>query len=150
MHSKSTSLYLPVLLGALSTVFAAGIGSAAESVNHDHTHAAAPQSEKTDPVATMQQMQSMHAKMMAAKTPAERQALMAEHMATMHKGMMAMQQMGASSAQSPMDPQMMQKRMDMMTMMMQMMMDHHEMGGMGMGGMQKGTPPESRANDSKK
>ncbi|MEP7313095.1 MAG: hypothetical protein ABI859_10965 [Pseudomonadota bacterium] len=131
-----------MLLCALSAVFTAGIGNTAEPADHDHTHATAPSSEKADPAVTMQQMQAMHEKMIAAKTPAERQALMAEHMATMRMGMMTMQQMGAKSGQGPLGSEMMQMRMDMMTMMMQMMMDRQQMGGMGMGGMRTPPPPD--------
>ena len=43
----------------------------------------------------MKAMQAMHEKMMAAKTPEERQALMDEHMNLMQDGMGMMQQMGA-------------------------------------------------------
>lgn len=43
----------------------------------------------------MKSMQAMHEKMMAAKTPEERQALMDEHMKLMQDGMGMMQQMGA-------------------------------------------------------
>jgi hypothetical protein len=74
----------------------------------------------------MKAMQEMHEKMMAAKTPEERQALMAEHMKVMRDGMGMMGQMKApdgKGANSPASPEMMGKRMDMMEMMMQMMMD---------------------------
>lgn len=81
----------------------------------------------------MMAMQEMHEKMMAAKTPEERQALMSEHMKAMQDGMAMMGRMhGGSGAKSgsgmgggmSMNPQMMGKRMDMMETMMQMMMDH--------------------------
>ena len=73
-------------------------------------------------------MQEMHEKMMAAKTPEERQALMSEHMKAMQDGMAMMGRMhggggAASGAGMSMNPQMMGKRMDMMESMMQMMMD---------------------------
>ena len=42
----------------------------------------------------MKMMQEMHQKMMAAKTPQERQALMAEHMKAMQSGMSLMCEMG--------------------------------------------------------
>ncbi len=71
----------------------------------------------------MKAMHDMHEKMMAAKTPEERKALMAEHMKTMHDGMSMMNGMMESGAAKPMSPQALQKRMDMMQMMMQMMMD---------------------------
>jgi hypothetical protein len=74
----------------------------------------------------MKSMQAMHKKMMAAKTPEERQALMADHMKAMQNGMGMMGQMKAPDGKdgnSPTSPEMMGKRMDMMEMMMQMMMD---------------------------
>ena len=82
--------------------------------------------------AQMKTMQSMHDKMMAAKTPEERKALMGEHMKAMQDGMAMMGKMGSSGAMSGMDAgtkkggmsmDMMDKRMGMMTSMMQMMMD---------------------------
>ncbi|CAM5797332.1 hypothetical protein [Rhizobacter fulvus] len=77
----------------------------------------------------MKSMQQMHEKMMAAKTPEERQALMSEHMKSMHGGMAMMGEMKAPSDKGakPMTPEMMSKRMDMMEMMMQMMMDREAM-----------------------
>jgi hypothetical protein len=77
----------------------------------------------------MKAMQEMHHKMMAAKTPEERNALMAEHMKTMHEGMSMMKGMGGMTA--PMSPPtsmterqtMMEQRMDMMQTMMEMMAD---------------------------
>jgi hypothetical protein len=74
----------------------------------------------------MKSMREMHEKMMAAKTPEERQALMTEHMKSMQGGMAMMGQMKAPDANGggkSMSPEMMGKRMDMMEMMMQMMMD---------------------------
>jgi len=80
----------------------------------------------------MQAMRAMHEKMAAAKTPQERQALMAEHMKTMQDGMRMMESMqgkmvpgkpSAGMANMQGDPQMMEKRMSMMESMMQMMMD---------------------------
>ncbi|MDR6534632.1 hypothetical protein [Variovorax soli] len=74
----------------------------------------------------MKSMQEMHEKMMAAKTPQERQALMAEHMKSMQGGMAMMGQMktpDAKDGDKSMSPEMMDKRMDMMEMMMQMMME---------------------------
>ena len=83
----------------------------------------------------MKNMQAMHEKMMSAKTPEERQALMAEHMKMMQDGMGMMKQMGAMSGMGGMEggkgmngnmadsQQMMDKRMEMMESMMQMMMD---------------------------
>ena len=82
----------------------------------------------------MKDMQAMHEKMMSAKTPEERQALMAEHMKMMQDGMAMMKEMhgkqGMSGMTSMGDGPVMQaemaKRRQMMTdhmAMMQMMMD---------------------------
>lgn len=86
-------------------------------------------------------MREMHEKMMAAKTPEERKALMADHMNAMQDGMSIMEKMdsmggmkgmsgkGADAKRGDMSMDMMshheamQKRMEMMTAMMQMMMD---------------------------
>ncbi|MDO9201993.1 MAG: hypothetical protein U1E12_09725 [Hydrogenophaga sp.] len=109
---------------------AASAPSGAPSAMHDH----------------MKKMQVMRDKMMNAKTPAERQALMDEHMKTMHEGMTMMKgmkdmkdmkEMGgmhgkpgmpgmAGMKDMPMDMakhhQMMEMRMDLMQTMMEMMM----------------------------
>ncbi len=76
----------------------------------------------------MKAMQAMHDKMMAAKTPEERNAMMAEHMKVMQNGMSMMGRMGPGAmAGKPGDMAarqgMMEQRMDMMQSMMQMMMD---------------------------
>ena len=82
----------------------------------------------------MKAMDEMHKKMMAAKAPEEKKALMAEHMKTMQDGMKTMGMMGgadmpAMKGKKPMSGnmeqhhQMMEKRMAMMESMMQMMMD---------------------------
>ena len=91
--------------------------------------ASAPSSMQMDTM--MKSMKDMHDKMMAAKTPEERQALMDEHMKTMKDRMGMMGQMkGGQPAMAmrgkdgmPCQDEMMSKRMDMMEMMMQMMMD---------------------------
>ena len=83
----------------------------------------------------MKDMQVMHEKMASAKTPEERQALMAEHMKMRQDSMGMMKQMGGMSGMGGMQggkgmsgnmadrQQMMEKRMDMMESMMQMMID---------------------------
>jgi hypothetical protein len=85
----------------------------------------------------MKAMREMHEKMANAKTPEERDALMAGHMKTMREGMAMMDMMGGPGmgpmggmqGGKPMPgtmnerQQMMEKRMDMMQSMMQMMMD---------------------------
>ncbi len=86
----------------------------------------------------MKAMKDMHQKMMAAQSPAERQALMADHMKAMQDGMVMMKQMhgsmggtGGMAGMAGMDhgkgmPAGMAQRHQMMTehmAMMQMMMD---------------------------
>jgi hypothetical protein len=92
----------------------------------------------------MKKMQEMHQKMMAAKTPGERAALMSDHMKAMQDGMAMMSQMGGGMTMGGMDMKgmgkdgaamtmkkggrasehaSMHRRMDMMEMMMQTMMD---------------------------
>ena len=79
-------------------------------------------------------MRAMHEKMMAAKTPEERNAMMAEHMKSMQDGMKMMEGMAGPgmkgmSGMSGMSGEMgahhamMEKRMAMMQTMMKMMMD---------------------------
>jgi hypothetical protein len=71
----------------------------------------------------MAQMREMHRKMMAARTPRERQGLMAEHMNAMQGGMSMMCQMGATpGARTGAPPEDTMKRcMAMKDMTMQMM-----------------------------
>ena len=110
--------------------------------------AMAPKSEATNAMSAMpslaamdermKEMQAMHEKMVSAKSPEERNALMVDHMKTMQVGMGMMNQMagkGATGGKGDMHggkampgnmaerQQMMEKRMDMMQSMMQMMMD---------------------------
>ncbi|MBC7468244.1 MAG: hypothetical protein H7322_02840 [Ramlibacter sp.] len=84
--------------------------------------------------AQMQAMRAMHEKMMAAKTPDERNKMMAEHMKTMQDSMQMMKGMGGAgmgdmkgmpgmTAEMTAHHQMMEKRMQMMETMMPMMMD---------------------------
>jgi hypothetical protein len=68
----------------------------------------------------MKTMQEMHQKMKDAKTPADRQALMADHMKAMQDGMAMMKGMPADM---PQRQQMMADHMAMMQMMMDMMAD---------------------------
>jgi len=77
----------------------------------------------------MKAMQEMHEKMGSAKTPAEREALMAAHMKLMRQGMSMMGGMapGKVPANAATRQQMMETRMDMMQSMMQMMMDRMPM-----------------------
>ncbi len=74
-------------------------------------------------------MQEMHDKVMAAKTPEDRNALMAEHMKAMQDGMGMMKGMSgmAGSKGPPADmaerQTMMEQRLDMMQTMMEMVAD---------------------------
>ena len=95
------------------------------------THA--PSAESPDLAAMdahVKAMHEMHEKMMAAKSPAERKALMAEQEALMRKGMSMMRNPPASSAgdmgcDMGEHHQHMAKHMEMMEAMMQMMLDRH-------------------------
>lgn len=125
------------LVRSLAFAFAFGvalIASAAAQDDHQAHHPASAASAagptQKAPATTsmdgqMQSMQAMHDKMMAAKTPKERQALMAEHMKLMQDGMATMN--GMKGGDMPADPAARQRalemRMDMMQSMMQMMMD---------------------------
>lgn len=78
--------------------------------------------------AQMKPMREMHDKMLAAKTPEERNSLMAEHMKIMQNSMSMMSGMGhgammAKPGNMAARQGMMEHRMDMMQAMMQMMMD---------------------------
>jgi hypothetical protein len=145
-------------------IAAASLGAIAQTdAEHTQHHAAEPAkratkapaakspSKPTEALAAMdgniKAMRAMHEKMMAAKTPEERKALMVDHMKTMQDGMSTMEKMdsmggmsmmgdmkgmsgkGSDGKQGGMSMDMMahheamQKRMEMMTTMMQMMMD---------------------------
>ncbi len=76
----------------------------------------------------MQAMQQMHDKMLAAKTPDERNALMLEQMNLMHGGMAMMGQMGSTtmpgvSGHMAGPDGTLEQRMEMMQSIMQLMMD---------------------------
>jgi hypothetical protein len=79
--------------------------------------------------AQMRSMRETHDKMMAARTPEERQALLAQHTKVMQDGMAMMEQTRSTKPGNgmgdgmSMSPEMMDKRMDMMKTVMQMMMD---------------------------
>jgi len=131
-----------ITLAAAAVVTLAGCASfpgstAKPAEEHEAHHPAAETAPKVDPAKFDQQMKSMqemHQKMMAAKTPGERAALMKDHMKTMQDGMAMMGQMGGGGmpmqsggmSSTPGSPSMqkdMMQRMDMMEMMMQMMVD---------------------------
>ena len=108
--------------------------------HHPAGSASAPASKSTSGKTTpemaqmdnqMKAMREMHDKVMAAKTPAERDALMAEHMKTMKEGMGMMKGMsgmaGTQAKGAPADmtqrQRMMEQRLDMMQSMLEMMVD---------------------------
>lgn len=139
------------ILAAAAAVALAGCSSfpgsgTKQADEHEAHHPAAETAPKVDPGKFDQQMktmQEMHQKMMTAKTPSERAALMKEHMKVMQDGMAMMGQMGGGMpmmsqkgggmpmqgggmSSMPGGPSMhknMMQRMDMMEMMMQMMVD---------------------------
>ena len=119
---------------ALALALAPLSALAVDPPKHDEHHPEAQAATKKAPAAgeqmakmddKMKAMQEMHEKMMAATSPEERKALMAEQMKTMREGMSTMNGMKGAGAK-PMSPQAMQKQMEMMKMMMQMMMDRME------------------------
>ncbi|GJI98231.1 hypothetical protein RugamoR57_49490 [Duganella caerulea] len=108
---------------ALTLIISPMLAAAQAQPNHDAHHPAAfAPATKID--AQMKHMQEMHEKMMNAKTPEERKALMGEHMKTMKDAMSMMNgpagSMGCGGANAT------QQQMGMMKMMMQMMMDRME------------------------
>ena len=153
--TKSTSVSNKTFTTLALTAALAFASTSAWATNHEPDHSAhhpgvpsatpAPDSGATVPPQVMQKqmqaMKAMHEKMMNAKTPEERSALMAEHMQTMREGMGMMQKMGQSGGMGGMSGmgapkggkamacdmheshRMMAKRMEMMQSMMQMMMD---------------------------
>lgn len=133
---------------AFRTLFALSVAALATACASPGAMNASPESPgmgdavASMPVAAMEPrmkaMKDMHQKMMNAKTPAERQALMADHMKAMqdgmammkemHGGMQGMQGMGGMGDGKGMPAdmakrhQMMTDHMGMMQMMMAMMM----------------------------
>lgn len=154
-------LSLRTLAITAATVTLGLVGCAQTPVDHDAHHPDAapaagmpmPMGGPGAPMARMDEqmkvMQAMHDKMMQAKTPEQRSALMAEHMKVMQDsmammggmggmgrggmmgqgsmdakpGMPGMHGKGAMEGNMGMDRQMMEKCMQMMQSMMQMMMD---------------------------
>jgi hypothetical protein len=132
------------IFAAVAVVSLAGCSSfpgpsARQADEHDGHHPGAESAPQVDAargdrqMKAMHEMQEMHQKMMAAKTPAERAALMKDHMKAMQDGMAMMGQMGArmpiqrdgkaAMTDRPSHRENMMQRMDMMEMMMQMMVD---------------------------
>ena len=164
-HSKSISNKTLSALTLAAALAFASTSTLAANHEQDHTEhhpeapaavAPAPDMGATVPPQAMQKqmqaMKAMHEKMMNAKTPEERSALMAEHMQTMRDGMGMMQKMGQSGGMGGMggmgaskggkamacdmheSHRMMGMRMEMMESMMQMMMDR----------MQSSMPPAAK------
>ena len=137
-------LVIPFTLGlALAAVVVPG-WAVQEDPHKGHHPAASASAANTEPVSDKaapdrarmakhtKAMEAMHGKMMAAKTPEERSALMAEHMKSMQEGMDMMKGMGGmggmggskGAATNMTERQtMMEQRMDMMQTMMEMMVD---------------------------
>jgi len=144
--NKESSMRSTFILVATAAALAISTGALAQSekdhaAHHPAAPASAPKATKSSKpkapaaasaptsaqmVAQMQSMHDMHDRMMAAKSPEERQAMMDNHMRTMQDGMAMMGRIqsgpGGASGMST-QQEMMMKRMDMMQMMMQMMMD---------------------------
>lgn len=145
------ALSTAILLTACANPNAPGAGPMSMANADQHAAHRAAAASSGAPAAMpdhMKAMQAMRDKMMNAKTPAERQALMDEHMKSMHEGMAMMKGMkgmggmhgkggmpGMSGMKDmPMDMsrhhQMMEMRMDTMQTMMEMMMQRMPGGTM--------------------
>ncbi len=133
------SIRLVSILAATAALGLAGCAQVPPRHAAYHAGASAPAPGQGMPMARMDEhmktMRTMHDRMVRAKTPEERNALMAEHHKLMQEGMGMMGGMGPGGMGGMMgnmqgpggDPaahqQMMEKRMEMMQSMMQMMMD---------------------------
>nr|WP_321271065.1 hypothetical protein [uncultured Tolumonas sp.] len=128
---------LPIMLIGLTSFLGANTYAAEPAQDHQIHH---PDEQKTDvkTQASLQkadvkltEMSALQEKMANAKSPKEKNALMAEQMKLMQECMSMMSSMSKDSKGMMMNKpedmmlrqQMMEKRMDMMQMMMQMMMD---------------------------
>lgn len=166
---KTTHLTITAALALATAGFAATPPAQDEhAAHHVACPVAAPMLDSANFDQQIKMMQSMHAKIMAAKTPSERYALLKQQMKAMQNGMAMMAQMRSSISGSmpmggkmgdmgkstdkrmTMDHDMMQRHMQMMETMMQMMMDHQQIEDMGMGWMQNAAPPDSPENGPKK
>jgi hypothetical protein len=121
---RSTSMRA-VLLAAAAAITLAACATQAPSEHNHAAHATQGGQPAAKVDQQMKMMQDMHQKMMAAKTPEERAALMTEHMKSMQSGMSMMCEMGGgmgtSDASGAADT--MKRCMEMKDMTMQMMMD---------------------------
>ena len=118
------SVALVLLAGCSALPSTEGKQDKDHALHHPPTASAAMKSDQQ-----MAQMREMHRKMMAARTPRERQGLMAEHMNAMQGGMSMMCQMGATpGARTGAPPEDTMKRcMAMKDMTMQMMQDRERL-----------------------
>lgn len=115
-----------VWMTMVATVALSGCAALQAGDRADHVPAAGAAAASAKADQQMKMMQDMHQRMTAAKTPAERQALMAEHMKAMQGGMSMMCEMGRGMADRPgagSSAEMMKRCMEMKDMTMQMMMD---------------------------
>ncbi len=140
MPSIRTLLALTGVVFITACAATSGPGSsqsaAAKAAEHAGHHPAGAASAPASPAPDrMKAMREMHDKMMSAKTPEEKQALMAEHMKAMQGGMQMMKGMGRGMGAKGMPDDMAQRhkmiedRMDMMQMMMDMMMQRMPTSG---------------------
>jgi hypothetical protein len=148
-RSAARSTVLALASFAALPVFAATPADA-RAAHHPAAAASQPSAEVERFNDQMATMQAMHEKMMAARTPDGRSALMKDHMKAMQDGMAMMGQMpggmgGMGAGRMPMDgarkPMVkdgtpaehdaMHRRMYMMEMMMQMMVDQQAAMPMG-------------------
>lgn len=140
--SSFTTLAALASLAFVTACASPGGAATAPSAKADEHASHHPEASTAGPSASMPTMQErmeamreMHDKMMNAKTPAERQALMADHMKAMQNGMDMMKGMGGRGAmgggmgdgkgmlaETVKRHRMMEDRMEMMQMMMEMMM----------------------------
>jgi hypothetical protein len=135
-----------LLIVAAGLAFSVGSHAEAPAVQSPHHHEAGSTGEMDGAMvhmdAQIKLMHDMHVKMTAAKTPAERNALMAEHMKTMQSGMDMMSGMMAKDDMAAMDgmpgmgklgdskaptPEQMAKHHSMMKKHMQMKQKHMQM-----------------------
>ncbi|HSV80167.1 MAG TPA: hypothetical protein VLK85_13325 [Ramlibacter sp.] len=119
--------FIPAI-AAVVALSACAVTQADKDHGAHHPSGAATPSTGASPArmdAQMKAMRAMHERMVSAKTPEERQALMAEHMKAMRGGMSMMCEMGGSAHGPNMSgsPDMMKRCTEMKDMAMQMMLD---------------------------
>jgi hypothetical protein len=129
------------VIAATATLLLSGLAVAATPATPDEPHpahhaqqAAANEEEAAKFDQQLNVMRDMHAKMLAAKTPEARAALMGEHMKAMHNGVAMMGSMESKGEKGMREGKgkgghrdMLARRMDMMEMTMQMMVDRESM-----------------------